>query len=141
MNEKISSHMTKNVVSLGPNEPLSAARQILLSGKIHHLPITDDGKLLGLITSWDMFKLGKSPAEYGDMKCRDIMSTHLATLDPEQHLGAAAMVLMEHLFHAIPIVNDAGELKGMITSYDLLKYEYSKEYPDDLSKFIPENMG
>jgi len=49
-------------------------------------------------------------------------------------------VLMEHLFHAIPIVNDKHELVGIVTTYDVLRYEYNKEYPENLDKFIPENM-
>ncbi|MBK9960382.1 MAG: CBS domain-containing protein [Saprospiraceae bacterium] len=35
---------------------------------------------------------------------------------------------MEHLFHALPVV-DNGELVGIITTFDVLKYEYQREYP------------
>ena len=55
-------------------------------------------------------------------------------------LGVGAEVLMEHLFHAVPIVNEHKELVGIVTTYDVLRYEYGKEYPESLDKFIPENM-
>jgi CBS domain-containing protein len=61
-------------------------------------------------------------------------------LEPDQHIGAVAELLMEHLFHAVPIVNDDRALLGIITSTDLITYEYNKEYPENLDKFIPENM-
>lgn len=140
MNEYVQGVMTSNVITLSPDDTLAEARKILLGKRIHHLPIVEGKKLVGLVTSWDLFKLGKSADEYGPMKCRDVMTTHIATLEPDQHLGAAAEVLMEHLFHAIPIVNEEHELVGIVTTYDLLKYEYRKEYPEDLEKFIPENM-
>ena len=54
--------------------------------------------------------------------------------------GAAAEVLREHLFHAVPIVNDDHELVGMITTFDIIAIEYDREYPEDLTPFVPENM-
>lgn len=140
MNELVQSHMTKNVITLKPESTLGEAREILLKKRIHHLPIVEGKKLVGMLTSWDIFKLGKSADEYKSMKAKDIMTTKIATLDPDQHLGAAAEVLTEHLFHAIPIVNDKQELLGIITSTDILRYGHSKEYPANLDKFIPENM-
>lgn len=140
MNEPLHTIMTPNVVTLSPGDTLGQAREIFLNKHIHHLPIVDGKKLVGLITSWDIFKLGLSAVAYQDMRISEVMSTHLATLDPDQHIGAAAEVLMEHLFHAVPIVNEHHELVGIITTYDVLRYEYRKEYPDNLDRFIPENM-
>jgi CBS domain-containing protein len=140
MNEYVQSVMTRNVITLSSAHTLADARDILLSKHIHHIPIVEGNKLTGMISSWDIFKLGKSAEECKHIKIGDVMTTKVATLEPDSHLGAAAEVLMEHLFHAIPIVNDGRELLGIVTTYDLLKYEYSKEYPENLDKFVPENM-
>ena len=140
MNESIQSLMTKEVITLSPSQTLGEAYHILTTKRIHHIPIVEDKKLVGLITSWDLFKLGKSFDDYKNTSVNEVMTTKLATLEPEQHIGAAAEVLMEHLFHAVPIVNDDHELVGIVTSYDLLRYEYGKEYPDDLSPFVASNM-
>jgi CBS domain-containing protein len=100
-----------------------------------------DGKrLVGMVTSWDMFKLGKSAEEYGKMKVSEVMTKRVATLDPGQHLGAVADVLTRHLFHAVPIVNDDHELLGIVTSTDIIRYEHTKEYPENLEKFVEDNM-
>jgi CBS domain-containing protein len=141
MNERLQSLMTTEVVTLTPEDSLGQARAIFLEKKIHHLPIVEGKILVGMVTSWDIFKLGKSAEEYKDIKISDVMTRKLATLEPDSHLGAAAEVLMTHLFHAIPIVNDNHELIGIVTTYDLLKYEFGKEYPDNLDKFVPENMA
>jgi CBS domain-containing protein len=140
MNELVQSHMTTDLITLGPENTLGEARDILLSKHIHHIPIVEGRKLVGMVTSWDIFKLGKSVAEYKDMKVKEIMTTKVATLEPDQHLGAVAEVLTEHLFHAVPIVNDNHELLGIVTSTDIVRYEHSKEYPENLDKFVSENM-
>ena len=140
MNEFVPAIMTTDVITLGPDNTLGEAREILLNKRIHHLPIVDGKKLVGMVTSWDIFKLGKSAEEYSGMKIREIMSTRLATLDPGQHIGAVAEALIEHLFHAVPIVNDHRELLGIVTTTDVLRYEYGKEYPANLERFVVENM-
>lgn len=140
MNERVHTIMTPNIVTLSPSDTLGAAREVFMTKRIHHIPIVEGKKLVGLITSWDVFKLGLSAVAYQDMRVSEVMSTHLATLEPEQHIGAAAEILMEHLFHAVPIVNEQRELLGIVTTYDILRYEYLKEYPENLDKFIPENM-
>ncbi len=140
MNETIRTIMSTELITLNPEDTLGKAREILMTKRVHHLPVVEGKKLVGMVTSWDMFKLGISAAEYPGVKVKDVMTTKLATLEPDQHIGAAAEVLMEHLFHAIPIVNDNRELVGIVTSYDVLRYCYNKEYPENLEKFIPENM-
>ncbi len=140
MNELVQSHMTKDVVTLNPDSTLGEVREILLGKHIHHIPIVEGKKLVGMVTSWDLFKLGKSAEEYHSMKVSEIMTRRIATLDPDQHLGAVAEVLTRHLFHAVPIVNDDHELLGIVTSTDIIRYEHSKEYPENLEKFIEENM-
>lgn len=140
MNELVPAIMTTDVITLGPDNTLGEARKIFLGKRIRHLPIVEGKKLVGIVTTWDMFKLGKSVEEYSDMKIREIMTTRVATLDPGQHIGAVAEMLLEHLFHAVPIVNDHRELLGIVTATDVLRYEYGKEYPANLEKFVIENM-
>ena len=129
MNEPISSIMTSDLITLSPNNTLGEARAIFLEKRIHHLPIVDGKKLVGLVTSWDIFKLGKGLGTYNDMLVSEVMTTHLAVLGSGEHIGTAAEVLMEHLFHAVPIVDEDHNLEGIVTTYDLLKYSFNKEYP------------
>lgn len=140
MNELVRAVMTSEVITLTPENTLGDARKIMLAKHIHHLPVLDGKKLVGLVSSWDIFKLGQSVAEYENTPVTQLMVTHIAALDSDQHLGAVAEVLKEHLFHAVPIVNDDKELVGIVTSTDLIRYQFKKEYPENLDKFVPENM-
>jgi CBS domain-containing protein len=141
MNERLHSLMETDVFTLQFSDSLEDARKILLQKGIHHVPVLDGKKLVGMITTWDLFKLGSSAEDYGKLKCQDIMTKKLATLDPMDHVGAAAEVFLEHLFQVIPIVNDNHEFLGIITTFDIVDYEYRKEYPENLEKFVLENMS
>ena len=137
MNERISTIMTKNVVTVHPEDSLEVVKSLLFEKHFHHLPVVDaDGKLAGIITSWDLIKSNKRFEEYGNFKVSDLMTVKVASLGPNDSVGAAAMVFLRHLFHGVPIVDETNRLVGIVTTHDLLKYEFKKEYPDDV--FVKE---
>lgn len=130
MNEPCSLIMTRNVITADQEDSLAVARNIFLKNKVHHLPIVKDSKLVGILTTYDLFKLNgpyKGMA-YEDIIIKDVMTKHVATLEPEDKIGSAAELFLENLFHAVPIVKD-GNLEGIVTSFDVIKYEFMKEYP------------
>lgn len=127
MNEPLSTIMTTELITIGPEENLTKAQELLTTRRFHHLPVVEGKKLVGLITTYDLFKLSYSRDEYGSIKVKEVMTSKLATLEPTDHIGTASEIFLAHLFHAIPIVL-AGELKGIVTTHDLLKYSFKKEY-------------
>jgi len=128
MNEPISSIMTRNVITVGPDDKLSSARDIFMKNKVHHLPVVHGTKLLGILTTYDLFKYVRREGDYDNTSVKEVMTKHVATLEPEDKVGSAAELFLENRFHAVPIVKD-GELKGIVTSFDVIKYEFHKEYP------------
>jgi acetoin utilization protein AcuB len=129
MNEPLSSIMTTNLLTMNPDDPLSKAKEILFSKRIHLLPVVaEEDRLVGVITTYDLCKFCDTHCKLDEIKVSDVMTTHIATLEPNEKIGAAAEVLLEHLFHAVPIVLN-GKLLGIVSSFDILKYEFNKEYP------------
>ncbi|MBK9981615.1 MAG: CBS domain-containing protein [Saprospiraceae bacterium] len=128
MNEPVSLIMSRNVITASADDTLSVARSIFLKNKVHHLPIVDGTRLVGILTTYDLFKVVGPNKDYEKIYIKDVMTTHIATLEPEDKIGSAAELFLENLFHAVPIVKD-GELKGIVTSLDVIKYEFKKEYP------------
>jgi len=128
MNEPLSSIMTRNVITVGPDDKLSSARDIFMKNKVHHLPVVHGTKLLGILTTYDLFKYVRRDTDYENTFVKDVMTKHVATLEPEDKVGSAAELFLENRFHAVPIVKE-GELKGIVTSFDVIKYEFHKEYP------------
>ena len=130
MNEPLSLIMTRDVITAGQEDSLTVARNIFLNNKVHHLPIVDGSRLVGILTTYDLFRINGAHKgkNYDDITIKDVMTTHIATLEPEDKIGSAAELFLENLFHAVPIVKN-GDLKGIVTSFDVIKYEFMKEYP------------
>ncbi|KAA3622089.1 MAG: CBS domain-containing protein [Bacteroidetes bacterium] len=130
MNEPISSIMTKDVITATPKTTLGEARQILFAKKIHHLPVVENDKLVGIITSYDLGNLEEDFSKIQDKSIESFMTTKIARLEPGDKIGSAAEVFLENMFHGLPIVDENDMLKGIITTHDVLMFLFDKEYPD-----------
>lgn len=130
MNEPLSTIMTGDVITVGPNDTLDKVREIFSRKRIHHLPVVDENnELLGILTTYDMWKANKTYEQYKDIPVHDVMTMRMATLQAHQKIGTAAEVFLENRFHALPIVDEGYKLKGIVTTFDVLKYEFKKAYP------------
>ena len=132
MNEPISSIMSKNVVTVKSGDSLTLVQDLLFNRHFHHLPVTDhEGHLKGILTSWDLLKNDIHQRDYSKYKVEDVMTPKVVTLGPDDKVGTAAMIFLKHLFHGLPIVNADNAVVGIVTTHDILMYEFRKEYPDD----------
>ncbi len=129
MNENVSSIMTTNPLVFNIDDTIDKIKDVFLQRRIHHALIMDGNKLAGIITTTDLFKLNRPFDEYPTIKASAVMTKHVAHLEPDDRIGIAAEVFLENLFHALPITKD-GELVGLVTSFDVLRYEFKKEYPN-----------
>ncbi len=130
MNEPVSTIMTTRLFTVKPDDKLSVVKDLLHNHRIHHIPVVDGTQLVGIITTGDLFWLGKSFAEYDQVKASEVMTRKIATLEPDDKVGSVAEVFLEHRFHCIPVCQD-GNLLGLVTMHDILKYEFNKEYPNE----------
>lgn len=55
------------------------------------------------------------------MKARDVMTTHVITVAPDATIKEVAQLLLKHRFSAVPVVNQRGELVGIVSEGDLLR--------------------
>jgi len=127
--DKITTIMTKHPITVGQDESLGKVDEIFNNNKIHHLPVVEGSKLLGIISKSDLlfFKRGysKNNSELEDLwlnihKVSDIMTSGVATLDINSKINVALEIFNENLFHAIPILED-GHLVGIVTTFDIIK--------------------
>ena len=131
-NEAVSTIMSRDPVCVGRNEPLSAARKLLDQGGIHHLPVTDGDRIVGIITSNDFLRV--SFGEFGNQDARnldaildhtykltDVMNPEVTTISGKQTVRDAASILADSDFHSLPVV-DGDKLIGIVTSSDLIRY-------------------
>ncbi len=126
----ISSIMSTNVVSLPPSASIEEANKIFSKLKIHHIPITEAGELVGMVSKSDFlfFQRGfidnRQDAKVHSIRMKhyavsQIMTKALATLEPSDKINVAIEIFKENLFHAIPICVNK-QLKGIITTHDII---------------------
>ena len=127
----VSSLMSDKLISVGPEDTIKKVEQLFRENRIHHLPVEEDGKLVGIVSKSDylFFKRGFNDETTDNRidefrmktrKVKDIMTKGIARLESSERIGVAVEVFKENLFHAIPIV-DNDRLVGMITTFDIIK--------------------
>ncbi len=126
--------MSTNPATIGPFAPSSDARHLLESGGINHLPVVDDGKLVGIVSTSDLLKLYLLDEELtgATTTVDQIMQPDPISLDEGGTLREAAEKLSTGGFHALPIVDEDKHLVGIVTSTDLI---------DHLLHQLPRNDG
>ncbi len=126
----IKSIMSTELITVSPNSVIAEIEKIFKRHKIHHLPVTQEGQLVGIISKSDylFFKRGfndlKVEDDYDKIRlnrrtAKSIMTTGIAKLEPNDKIGVAIEIFKENLFHAIPIVED-GTLVGIVTTFDII---------------------
>lgn len=123
----VSSIMTKDLITIGPEDPLNKVISIFKREKIHHLPVIDEGKVVGIVskTDLDYFKRGychneKETSLPDDCRVKSIMTTGLAKMEPDDRVEVALEVFKENLFHAI-LITENNHLRGIVTTFDIMK--------------------
>ena len=98
MNEKVETIMIKNLITLGPESTVAHAVEIFKSKRIHHIPVVDEGRLVGLITTHDLWNKFVAPDAFGTTVIKDIMSKKLVKLEPDDKVGTAAELFLDNRF-------------------------------------------
>ncbi|HEX2736265.1 MAG TPA: CBS domain-containing protein [Polyangiaceae bacterium] len=128
---------TDRLVTVDVTDRMSTACRLLSAGSIHHLPVLDGNKLVGIISTTDLLRAGigidadedESPVlDVGQdeldeaLDIEGVMEKRLVTLHPKDTLRRAAELFAEASFNSLPVVDEEGELIGILTMRDLLRY-------------------
>ncbi len=116
--KKSESGMILNPVTLGSEEKISTAIQVMNQNDISGLPIVDQGKLVGILTHRDL-RFEKNL----DLKVSQLMTKNLVTVTEKVTLDEAKELLHKHRIEKLLVVNKSGELTGLITIKDIEKTE------------------
>lgn len=123
--------MTKDVATLGRNEKLAVADDVMRLGRIRHLPIVDDdGSLAGIVSQRDLFHSGLLRAlGFGShakdramdlLVLKEAMKTEVATVTPSAPLTEAAKTMLEKKIGCLVVV-EGKKIVGILTESDFVK--------------------
>ena len=111
------SGMIVDPVTIGPDEPISAALDVMRRYKISGVPVTQGKRLVGILTNRDLRFETRSDIPIGDVMTKN----DLITVPVGTTLEEAELILHKHRVEKLLVVNDQYELKGLITVKDIQK--------------------
>ncbi len=129
----VSRSMTQKVVTISKDADIIEAKELMEQHQIRHLPVIEpDGLLIGMITDRDLrsalpatFFKTENPAEkmpvVPSIKVKEIMTQNLVTLSPMDTIQDALLLIQKTLVGALPVVDNKGNLKGIVSVRDLLR--------------------
>lgn len=109
--------MTWNPITIDQHDTLSKAKGLMDEGQFRRLPVTDNGRLVGIVTERDLHKYS---GFLESTRVTAAMRTGLVTITPSDTAEDAALLLLKHKIGGLPVVAD-GELVGIVTTSDLMK--------------------
>ena len=111
------SGMIVDPVTIAPEQPISDALELMRRFKISGVPVTKNGRLVGILTNRDLRFVSRT-----DIPIDDVMTkTNLITVPVGTTLEQAEEILHQHRVEKLLVVNDDYELKGLITVKDIQK--------------------
>jgi CBS domain-containing membrane protein len=125
---KVAQIMSRDVVTLGADDPIVAAEELMGLRRFRHLPVVEGRDILvGLVTHKDLLRasLNSGPRveqllQKARMLVREMMRKKVVTVTPDTPLTEAARLMVEHKYGCLPVV-EGSKLVGILTEADFLK--------------------
>lgn len=155
---KVRDLMTSQLIGVGPQTSLKEAARRMIEAGISGLVVTnDDGALVGVITEADFVKsesgrrakqrarllrwFGESDAmPSSELLVEDVMTSDVITLHPDADHAEAARIMRRSGIKRIPIVEDDGTLRGIISRSDILR-AFARSDADIITELRDHVMG
>lgn len=120
--KKYESGMITDPITLGPNETVEKALELMKKYSISGVPITVENRLMGILTNRDLrFESNLTQPISNIMTKENLVTTEVGTT-----LDEAKKILQRHRIEKLPVVDREGVLKGLITIKDI---EKAQAYP------------
>ncbi|WP_439152951.1 CBS domain-containing protein [Winogradskyella sp.] len=128
----ISSIMTQNVDCVSPKQKLVDVKHIYEKKKFHHhIPVTENGKLVGMLSLIDFMYhikgagLNDDNPIYNELSVKDIMTVKPYTICGDTAITKVAEELSKGRYRAIPIVENK-TLVGIVSTADIIRFYLKK---------------
>lgn len=117
---KVSQYMTRPAITIDPHTEFHRAFDLMHARGIHHLPVVDGGRLVGLVAERDLLL---AAANFGsaEVPVADLMRGAPICVSENAQLKEAARLLVTNHIGSLPVLNSAKSLVGIITETDIFK--------------------
>jgi CBS domain-containing protein len=116
---KVHEVMTRNVQTVSPDQRAQEAASFMLSADTGSIPVTDGGKLIGMITDRDIAVRGIAKGHGPETLVRDLMSNDVVCARHDDDVEAAAARMSEAQVRRLPVIDEQEKLCGIVSLGDL----------------------
>jgi len=116
--------MTRFLHTVEPDVSLDAAYALMRAEGIRHLPVVAGRRLVGMLSDRDILLLGtpyQDQVLVPSIPVEDVMHSPVITCRETTQLRDVAATMLEHKIDCLPVLDENGQLVGIITSSDLLE--------------------
>jgi CBS domain-containing membrane protein len=123
--------MVGSPVTLKPEDTLNLANDVISLGRIRHIPVVEDGRLIGLLSERDLIgaaatrifglKQKSKSALLKSVLIKDVMKKKVITVTAETKIAEAARLMADKKIGCVPVMDDS-RLVGLVTTTDILRY-------------------
>ena len=122
---RVSEFMTSPVVVVRPSDNLAHVRRLMVRYRVGRVVVIDEAKRpVGIVTRSDFLKIAGGPLarrSLDTIPVEKIMTPNPVTLKEDRSLREAAKLMLQHNISSLPVVDDKGELVGIITKTDVVR--------------------
>lgn len=119
---KVGDLMTKKVVNVEGSMKADEVARLIVEHKVESFPVTDKGKLVGIVTGWDLLaKVVAKALNPVRVRVNEFMTRSPITCSPDYSVLQATKLMAKHGIKHIPVVKD-GEVVGIFTTYDVTTF-------------------
>lgn len=122
---KVEQLMTKRVGTCAPGDMLNEAARIMWEHDCGVVPIIEDGeapRVVGIVTDRDVCMAAYTKGQpLSQIRVGDVMSTGVTSARPGEDLHEAEQTMQRAQVHRLPVVDDAGQLLGVISLADIAR--------------------
>jgi CBS domain-containing protein len=143
--KKVKDYMSAPIYVIERNENIQRARNLMFKYGVGRLPVMDDGKLVGIVTKYDITnRLNQAAPEWrrrpiDKVPIQVVMTEKPITIFPDATMPQAAELLIENGISGLPVERD-GEIVGMITSRDIMKYFSEQDLKATVGDMMSKNV-
>ncbi|MDY6826867.1 MAG: CBS domain-containing protein [Bacillota bacterium] len=145
--------MTEDVITVTTSDSVEQCARLLQENNISGLPVLDEaGRVVGIITEGDLIRRASrvkapgylevlggliylgSPKKFVDelqramsLEAGQLMSKKVISIKPDQSVENAATLLVEHNISRLPVIDEEGILRGIVSRRDIMNCLYGKK--------------
>jgi CBS domain-containing protein len=132
---KCSEIMAKNVKTATRDMTLQEVAVLMRDGDMGAVPVVEGGKLVGIVTDRDIVVRSIADGQGAEGKVADAMTGEVFSVKPDDFVFEAVRLMGDKQVRRIPVVNENGELAGIIAMADVaLEMEDEREIAETLEE-------